>query len=219
MQMSYYKLYKNSVGKLLIIISSVFLFSCGSKKDEVEKERPTVILKKNKPTGKFDSTHRDAPIINIADTVSLAFNVISVKDSASNNIRLSQKLSNIYSEKLMDCINKNKLKIIGPPLAWYKTQKAPFFFEAAIPVDKKPSKLTKTINFKRIAGGKVIVAHYFGPYEESVQAYQFLKEWIKENKKSVSAPSYEIYVTDPIGKDGKALDPYKVQTDIVFPYH
>ncbi len=214
-----YKLYKVQGFNLLVIISSLFLFSCGNKKDQSLKERPTVILKKNKPVSKSDTTYRDAPIINIVDTISMPFNVISIKDSASNNIRLSQKLAKIYGEKLAECIQKNKLKITGAPLAWYKTQKAPFFFEAGIPVDKKPAKLSKSVKFRQIPRGKVILAHYFGPYEESVQAYQFLKEWIKDNKKSVSAPAYEIYVTDPIGNDGNPIDPYKVQTDIVFPYH
>lgn len=203
--------------KILFLVS--ILFSCRDAQNDSPSERPTVILKKNKPSSAADSTISNAPIINISDTVSIPMHVIYIKDSARDNIRLSKKLSIIYGEKLNNFITKNKLTISGPPIAWYKTQKAPFFFEAGMPVNKKPSKLSPSIRYKHINRNKTIVAHYFGPYEESVQAYQYLKEWIKDNKKSISSPSYEIYVDDPIGKDGKPLDPYKVQTDIVFPYH
>ncbi len=220
LEMIKYHLNKLSLINLLsFVFTMLFILSCVNEKDESIKEKPTIILKKNKIVSKSDTAYRAAPIINIVDTVSLPFNVISIKDSASNNFRLSQKLGIIYAEKLTECIKKNKLKITGPPLAWYKTQKAPFFFEAGFPVDKKPAKLTKSINFKRIPRSKVILAHYFGPYEETVQAYESLKDWIKGNNKSLTAPAYEIYVTDPIDKDGNAVDPYKVQTDIVFPYH
>ena len=202
-----------------LIILTAILFSCHNDQNDTATERPTVILKKNKPTSDSDSTVKSAPIINISDTISFPMHIISIKDSASDNVRLSKKLSIIYGEKLQNCIKKNKLTISGPPMAWYKTQKAPFFFEAGFPVNKKPSKLTQSVRYKHLNSFKIIVAHYFGPYEESVQAYQYLKDWMKENKKSISSQPYEIYVDDPIGKDGKPLDPYKVQTDIVFPYH
>ena len=40
---------------------------------------------------------------------------------------------------------------------------------------------------------------------------------MKDNKKIAAGAPYEIYLTDPIGKDGKPVDPYKIQTDIIFP--
>lgn len=204
-----------------LMLSSVFLIvgnSCNQSDSNKKETPPTVIRKKDKPLGKSDTASKSAPIINISDTVSMAFSVLSVKDSAYNNIRLGEKLAKIYAEKLDKCIKSNKIKPFGPPMAWYKTQKAPFFFEAAIPVNKKPTKLPKGILFKKIPQTRVIVAHFYGPYEETVQAYQFLKEWLKENKKIPAAAPYEIYVDDPIDENGNLKDPYKVQTDIVFPY-
>ena len=44
-----------------------------------------------------------------------------------------------------------------------------------------------------------------------------IKEYMKDNKKVAAGAPYEIYITDPIDKEGKAVDPYKIQTDIVFP--
>ncbi len=203
----------------IFIGSSFFgLFSCGDGKKNDYNEAAPIILKSNKLRSKNDSTPRSAPIINITDTTAFPYTVICIKDSASNNIRLGQKLAKIYGERLVDIIRKNKLKVVGPPMAWYKSQKAPFFFEAGLPVDRAPKKLTKGISIKQTGGPKAIVAHYFGPYEETVQAYQALKDWLKdENKTSAGAP-YEIYISDPIDKHGNPVDPYKVQTDIVFPY-
>ena len=196
----------------------VALVSCNSGNQKNKTALPTIIRKKDKPVSKSDTTLRSAPIINISDTVSMPMMVLSVKDSAYNNIRLGEKLAKIYGEKIQNCIASNHLKVMGPPVAWYKTQKAPFFFEAAIPVSKKPNKLAKGINFKKIPSTRIIVAHYYGPYDETVQAYQFLKEWLKDNKKSLVAPPYEVYVDDPFDENGKPMDPYKVQTDIIFPY-
>ena len=200
---------------LLLVIFS----SCGNKNKKVNLDENPILLKNDKPKSKKDSTLTSAPIINISDNIAIPLNIISIKDSASSSIRLSQKLGKIYGSQLKAYMQKNKLKAVGPPMAWYKSQKAPFFFEAGIPVDKKPLKMQKGILFKRTNKTKIIIAHFYGPYTETTQAYQALKDWIKDEKKTALAPAYEIYVGDPIDKDGIAVDPYKVQTDIVIPYY
>lgn len=197
---------------------TLLIISCKDDKQAPTVDKSTIIVKSNKPRSKNDTTPRSVPIINISDTIELSSIVLCVKDSAINNVRLSQKLAKIYGIKLAELIKKNKLKVTGPPMAWYKTQKAPFFFEAGIPVDKKPKKLPKGFVIKQTGGVRAIMAHYFGPYEETPQAYSVLKDWIKDEHKSIAAPPYEIYVSDPIGKDGQPIDPYKVETDIVYPY-
>jgi len=199
----------------LFVLNLIISCKVNNKNDD---PKDTVILKENKPRSKSDSTPRNAPIINIADTVALPYHFISVKDSAVNNVRLSLKLGFIYSDRLSSFIKHAKLKITGHPMACYKTQKAPFFFEAGIAIDKKPTKLEPGIIYKHLGKRKVIVAHFFGPYEETVQAYQILKEWLKDNKKIAIDKPYEIYVEDPLDENGKAKDPYQVQTDIVIPY-
>ena len=195
-----------------------FLISCGGD-DKNVTEKESVVLKNDKPRSKNDTTPRSAPIINISDTTAYPYFVICIKDSAINSVRLSQKLAKIYSERLVDIIRKNKLKVVGPPMAWYKSQRAPFFFEAGFPVDKKPTKLAKGVTFKKTGGVRTIVAHFYGPYTETVQAYQALKDWLKDNNKKQAGPPYEIYIGNPIDKDGHLVDPYKVQTDIIFPYN
>lgn len=203
---------------IFFVSLTLVIFSCKDDKHKSAVDKSTIIVKSDKLRSKNDTTPRSVPIINISDTMEYPNIVLCVKDSAINNIRLSQKLAKIYGIKLAELIKKNKLKVTGPPMAWYKTQKAPFFFEAGIPIDKKPIKLPKGFEIKQTGGVRAIVAHFFGPYEETPQGYAALKEWITDEHKSIAAPPYEIYVSDPIGKDGQPLDPYKVETDIVYPY-
>ena len=213
-------------GYLMIVAAlgcTISLSSCGGNKDKKDKDAPPpVIFRKDTATHKKTDVAvvKDAPIINISDTVSLKANIIYIKDSASTSIRLSQKLALIYGTKLGAVIKQNKLKISGPPMAWYRTQKAPFFFEAGLPVDKKPAKLPKNVLFKTIAGGdSVLIAHFYGPYDQTSIAYEALNDWLKDRKQKLRAPAYEVYVMDPIDKNGKPIDPYKVQTDIIFPHN
>lgn len=177
------------------------------KKDSVIKE----IAKKEESI-----PAKKAPVINIMDTLSSKYTVLCMKDSAANSERIAIKLGAVYTVKLAAVIKKNGLKVTGAPMAWYKSQKAPFFFEAGIPVDKKPAKLPAGVTLKQIGVDSVIVAHFYGPYDLTGQAYTVLQDWIKDHKKKIIHPPYEIYVEDPMDKNGKLKDPYKVQTDIVF---
>lgn len=200
-----------------IFLLGISLIACNDDKNN-DKVKPTVLVKKDVPLGKNDTITRSAPIINITDTTENSFYVLCFKDSAINTIRLSEKLGVIYGQKIDSFLKKSKISPIGPPMAWYKSQKAPFFFEAGIPVAKRNFKLPKGAYYKKLGGTRVVVAHFYGPYEETVQAYQALKEWIADAHKKTNGAPYEIYVDDPIDENGNIKDPYKVQTDIVFPY-
>ena len=106
----------------------------------------------------------------------------------------------------------------GAPMAWYNTMKAPYFFEAGIPVNKKPAKLPAGVFVREMGNDSAVVAHFYGPYNLLSQGYDAVKERMKDEKKKSSAAPYEIYVGNPMDKNGKMIDPYKVRTDIVFPF-
>ncbi len=201
-----------------IAIAVLTLASCDFGKQDAPKEKAPIQMKKDKPRAKNDSTPQLAPIINITDTTELVMTVIYIKDSAINSERLSKKLADIYGNKLAELVKKHQLKVIAPPMAWYKSQKAPFFFEAGLPVEKAPKKKIKGLLVKKTGNKRALIAHYFGPYAETAQAYQAMKEWLKENKKKQTTAPYEIYIDDPYDSELNLKDPYKVQTDIVFPY-
>lgn len=203
-----------------VFFTAISLMSCGNndKKDKAGtiKDSSKVATKKEKKK-EADTKYKRPPIVNIVDTLEPKRLVIYCKDSAANFDRIALKLGNIYGVKLAEYIKKNNLKTTGVPMAWYIKQKAPYFFEAGIPVNKSGTKAVAGVQIREMRAGKAVIAHFFGPFKMLPQGYDAIKEWIKENKKSAAGPSYEIYLTDPIDKNGKPVDPYKIQTDIVFP--
>jgi effector-binding domain-containing protein len=153
------------------------------------------------------------PIINLLDTVSVSKTVLYMKDSAASIERVGLKLGAIFGQKLGKCLSDNKLTMTGPPMAWYKSDKAPFFFEAGVPVNKKPAKLPAGVFVRELPAGPVIVGRFFGPYDMLNMGYEAVKDRLKSTKTETVGPPYEVYVGDP----AVVKDPYKVQTDIVFP--
>ena len=203
---------------LFVSMASMLFVSCNFGEQDAPKEKAPIQMKKDMPRAKNDSTPQIAPIINITDTTELPMTVVYIKDSALNSERLSKKLADIYGNKLAMLVKKHQLKVIAPPIAWFKSQKAPFFFEAGLPVEKAPKKKIKGLLIKKTGSKRALIAHYFGPYAETAQAYQALKEWLKENKKKQTSAPYEVYIDDPYDSELNLKDPYKVQTDIIFPY-
>lgn len=203
-------------------LATVLLYACNSetqtdKEPTIVKSTDSPVVKKKEPTEAPLPTKRP-PIINITDTLSVKRLVLCMKDSAATYDRISLKLGEIYGIKLAAVIKKNSLKITGQPMAWYKARKAPYFFEAGIPVDKRPRKLPANAFIKEIGVDSVIVAHFYGGYDLLPQAYEALTDIIKDRKRTLRSKPYEIYVGDPMDKEGKLNDPYKVQTDVVFPW-
>lgn len=208
---------------LAVVIPVLFLAACNNndKKpaattDTLKPVRTnTVAEEKKKP-----ETPAEKPaIINIIDTVAPKRIVLFMKDSAKSFDRIGMKLGIIYGVKLGEVLKKNGLKMAGPPMAWYKSQKPPYFFEAGVAVNKKPAKVPANVFVREMSADSVTLAHFYGPFTLLGQGYDALKERLKDEKKSPSGAPYELYVDDPIDKNGKPVDPYKVRTDIVFPRH
>ncbi len=206
--------------RIFYTVVILLLFACNGNSDKktATNKTDTVVQKKERTKDQPAETgNRKPPIINIVDTVSTKRIVICMKDSAANYDRIKIKLALIFGTKLAEMFKKNKIKPDGAPIAWYKNQKSPFYFEAGIPVNKRPTKLIKGVFIREIYADSIILAHFYGPYDLIPKGYEAIKEWIKDNGKLAKGAPYEIYITDPIDKKGKPADPYKVQTDIVFP--
>lgn len=216
---------KNNNFRIVLLVQAlavILLYACNNqtqtgKETTVVKSTDSPVVIKEKPTEAAVPTNRP-PIINITDTLSVKRLVLCMKDSAATYDRISVKLGEIYGVKLATIIKKNSLKVTGQPMAWYKARKAPFFFEAGIPVDKRPRKLPANAFIKEIGVDSVVVAHFYGSYDLLPQAYEALTDIIKDRKRTLKSKPYEIYTDDPIDKQGKLKDPYKVQTDVVFPW-
>jgi effector-binding domain-containing protein len=197
----------------------IILTSCngGDKKTRQSKTDTVKPVRTNTEKNKEQAKVEKAAIINILDSVSPKRLVIYMKDSAKTFERISLKLGSIYGVKLAEVLKKNNIKMTGAPMAWYKTQKPPFFFEAGLAVNKKPAKLPKNVFVREMNTDSVIMAHFYGPYSLLGQGYDAIKERMKDQKKVSNGTPYEIYIDDPVDATGKPKDPYKIRTDIVFP--
>jgi effector-binding domain-containing protein len=202
---------------LLFICVAVCACNSSSKEDKKDVKDSLKSEAKKETKQETETKIQRPPIVNIVDTLTPKLTVIYSKDSAASFERIGLKLGNIYGGKLPEYIKKNNLKMAGAPMAWYTKYKAPYFFEAGVPVNKAGTKAIAGVQVREMNAGKAVIAHFFGPFDLLPQGYDAVKEWIKDNKKTTAGPSYEVYLTDPIDKDGKPVDPYKIQTDIVFP--
>lgn len=204
---------------LMISSLTILISSCNNQKSENKEEAKHVVYKKDTSQIASENVKQKAPIINITDTVTVPTLVLVIKDSAINSERMGEKMSRIYSKIIPEIAETNKLEIEGPKMAWYKKNTAPFFFEAGLPVNKRPKgKLPKNAFIREIKSDSCVVAHYFGPYDLTYRAYEAINEWMKDYGKKQRGSAYEIYIGELFDKDGKKNDPYRVQTDIVFPH-
>ena len=208
-------------GFQIACITLIGLYTWGCNADQKDKQvtPEKIIYKVDTSKRSENAATKKPPIINITDTIAIKQIVLYMKDSARAGERIGIKLNTIYNKVLADVIKKNNLVKTGARMAWFRNSSAPFFFEAGIPVNKKPAKLPKNVLVKNIGGDSAVVAHFYGPYELTYEGYAALKDWMKENKKKPAGVPYEIYVGDPIDSKGMPADPYRVQTDIVFPHH
>ncbi len=178
---------------------------------------------KKEPAPKADTGKKEAPapapaakrppVMNIVDTLTPKRIVLYMKDSAASMDRIGMKLGDIYGVKLAKFMKDNKVTPTGSPMAWYKGNTAPYFFEAGMPVDKAPGKLSAGIFSRVVPAGSVILVHFYGPYEMMGMAYDEVKARMDKGKIAAAGAPFEIYIGDPEVQK----DPYKVQTDIVFP--
>jgi effector-binding domain-containing protein len=192
----------------------VLTTSCNSSK---EKTTTSIAKEENKKIEVLPTNPQKGAVINMQDTVEIKRMVLCIKDSSKTREGMYAKLTDIYNKKLPDAIKANKLTITGAPMAWHTMQKTAYFFEAGIPVNKTPAKPGKGMYMKSTGSDSVYIAHFFGPNDLTIGAYDAIKEKAKENHKVTSA-AYEVYINNPFVITTEPLDLYKLQTDIVWPF-
>ncbi|HMK03953.1 MAG TPA: GyrI-like domain-containing protein [Ferruginibacter sp.] len=205
-----------------VLLICMISLSCNSKSDKepAAGKKDTPLTKKKEPV-KADPEpevkYQRPPIINIVDTVAPKRIIAFSKDTAATLSGMYLKIAMINNSKVAEYIKKNNLKTAGAPTVWYTKTKKYYRFGAGIIINKRGAKGVKGVEILEHNPGKVLVAHFYGPYDLIPQGYEALREWMKENKKRASNSPFEMHVTKPIDKSGKPVDPYKIQTDIVFP--
>lgn len=198
----------------------ILTVSCKAKKDKLKEKSNNL----NARIVRKDSTIKDvvfqkAPIINLEQVLLTRQYIIYKKDSSITSGGISSKMKQHTEMEFPELVVKMKVEKIGSPMAWFITESAPFYFETGVEINKRPANVPKPYKLRVIEPGKAIVAHYFGPYSNTIMAYEVLNDWLKTNKKHKIAGPYEVYVDSPFDDKGKAKDPYKVQTDIICLYN
>ena len=69
------------------------------------------------------------------------------------------------------------------------------------------------LHAKILAGGEVLIAHMWGPYDKVGEAYLAIEKWLKENNRKAKSPPFEVYINDP----ALVKDPSEIQTDVYQP--
>lgn len=194
---------------------------CGgntSSHDDTKADSVAVIDVKGDTNTVSEDANRP-PIINITDSLVKKEWVIYIKDSAGTISGLNAKLSDIYKNVLPQAAAEAGLKLNSAPMAWYKSQGLPFFFEAGYTVDKKPAKALKgKVLMKSVGGDSAVVAHFYGPNEQIILGYEALADWLKSYKKTATGKPYELYVTDLFLLSDDKKNPYRTRTDIFLPH-
>jgi effector-binding domain-containing protein len=122
---------------------------------------------------------------------------------------LSTVFTKNYAE-IFAFINESRLQP-GKPLAFYHSYTDPVCLEVAVQVDRLPSAEKGRIKTKVVNGGRALVAHYRGPYENIDLPYNAIAQWLKDNAKQGKGLPFEIYLNDPI----TVTDKYKLKTEIL----
>jgi effector-binding domain-containing protein len=200
----------------------IAVISCNNKADKepAAAKKDTPVTRKKEPVETApepEAGYQRPPIINIVDTVAPKRIIAYSNDTAATLNGMYQKMAKINSTKVAEYMKKNNLKAAGSPIVWYTRTRKYYRFAAGMVINKRGAKAVKGVEISEQSAGKVLVAHFYGPYNLIPQGHEAIKEWLKDNKKRQSTPPYEMHVTNPIDKSGKAVDPYKMQTDIVFP--
>ena len=146
----------------LLTVAVISFCACNNsdkKSPEVKADTAKPVVAIDKRVEKTTPDNKPA-IINIQDTIAPKRIVVYIKDSAATFNRIALKLGQIYGVKLAECFKKNAIKSTGQPMAWYITRKAPYFFEAGIPVNKKPSKLPPGVKVRELRADSVVIAGF-----------------------------------------------------------
>ncbi|GAO45330.1 SRPBCC family protein [Flavihumibacter petaseus] len=152
------------------------------------------------------------PKVTLEESKVDAMRLLTILDTAQAMTEIGPLLQKAYGE-MNGLMLEQKLSISQAPMAWYYTEGEPFIVDAAIAVSGKPATTSGRIRFREEPASKVIIAHYYGPYEEMKAGYDKLAGWLQSNNKKAAGKPYEVYVDDPTGKSM-----YDVRTDIIQPF-
>ena len=171
-----------------------------------------VFQKINTSSGRSNINYiQDSVKVELEETSFKDMPVLFINDTASSTEQISNILGKDYGE-LMQFIQNNKLQ---PQkfMAWYYSMQPPWRMDVAVQTNSIPEQLNGNIQSRIQKGGKVLIAHMWGPYNQVSQAYIKIENWVKENKRKAKGNPFEVYLNDP----ATVKSQYEIQTDIYQP--
>lgn len=127
---------------------------------------------------------------------------------------LSQFLERGYGEIMVQA-GMQELEIAGPVFATYHLwdpENNIAVVECGAPVNKE-GKSTENVIFKTMEPRQVLVADFFGPYENSMKAHMAIAAHAEDNGMNIGDAPTEIYMNDP----STVTDPMQIHTRICYP--
>jgi effector-binding domain-containing protein len=124
-----------------------------------------------------------------------SFNYISIRDTVIFN-DISTKMGE-YFGVLMEYMNRKNLVQTHAPFAIYHSfTNDDADIEVGIGITQ-PVETKQPIISGKFNASNVVVADYYGPYNNISKAHELIQTWLAANNKKMKGPPYEFYVTDP----------------------
>ena len=139
--------------------------------------------------------------------------VLVIRDSAGPDT-YGPVMSKGYGE-LMQFIKAKRLKIKEHPFAMYVSRDSATqfsVFDMGIAVEYADGGKGR-IKAEMTPGQKIVMADYFGPYDQTASVYHALEKYISQGGLEIIGNPWEIFVTDPTNEPDTA----KWNTQILFP--
>lgn len=151
-----------------------------------------------------------SPSMKLEETKVASMQLLTILDTSQAISDIGPTLQKAYGE-MQEIVKSENLQLAGMPMAYFLTESAPYILEAALPVNKSPSKTNGRIKLRTTPDADAVVVRYYGPYEQDSAAYSKIREWLKTSSRKPKGRPYELYVDDPTTKPSM----YEVRTDII----
>jgi effector-binding domain-containing protein len=148
------------------------------------------------------------PIVSIEESRIDSMSLLVIKDTVGSYDSLQLKLGKDYSQ-IFSFVFQQGLHP-GKTLATYFSFANPVAFETAVEVNRFPERALGRIEFKKTEAGKVVIAHYQGPYSQVSMAYDAIRNFMKVSGEEPIDHPFEVYLNNP----SLVKDPFDLKTDL-----
>lgn len=158
------------------------------------------------------ATSREADSLKLVmeKTTMQDMHVLFITDTAATTDNIPDVLSRDYG-LLTNYVKDHKGQILHF-IAWYRPVQSSWIMEVGV-VTAGPLSGSGPVQYRKVEGGNVVIAHMWGPYEEIWQAYVGILDWLDAHHAKERGNNFEMYINDP----ASVQDPSELETDLYQP--